>query len=98
MAIRAVNVRQKGQLTLPVDIREELGVKDGGRLLLERRGNEWVLVQADSLVDHTAGALAKYAKNMGSMTPAEMREAAIGAIAEENLETLRQIERDHESH
>lgn len=98
MAIRAINVRHKGQMTLPADIRKELGVKDGGRLLLERRENEWVLVPAGDLVDRTAGALADYARKVRPMTPAEMRETAAEAIAEENLETLRQIERDHESH
>lgn len=97
MAIRAVNVRHKGQMTLPADIRDELGVKDGGRLLLERRGHEWVLVRADDLIDRTAGALAEYVRNIPPMTPNEIREAAAEAIAEENLETLRQIERDRES-
>jgi len=98
MTIRAINIRHKGQMTLPADIRKELGVKDGGRLLLERRGNEWVLVRADDLVDRTAGALAEYARNIPSMSLDEMREAIVESIAEENLETLRQIERDCESH
>jgi len=98
MTIRAITIRHKGQMTLPADIRKELGVKDGGRLLLERRGNEWVLVRADHLVDRTAGALAEYARNVPPMSLDEMREAIVKSIAEENLETLRQIERDRESH
>jgi AbrB family looped-hinge helix DNA binding protein len=63
MTIRAVNVRHKGQMTLPADVRRELGVIDGGRLLLERRGREWVLIRSDDLVARTAGVFAKYVKD-----------------------------------
>jgi len=96
--VRAINVRRKGQITLPADIRDELGVNDGGKLLLERRGNEWVLIQPNVLKDRTAGALAEYARNMPTMTPSEMQEASTAAIAEENLATLREIDQDYESH
>lgn len=85
-------------MTLPADIRNELGVKDGGRVLLERRGHEWVLVRADDLVDRTAGSLAEYVPNIPPMSLDEMREAIAESIAEEKLETLRRIERDPESH
>jgi len=98
MAIRTVNVCQKGQMTLPADVRDELGVQNGGKLLLERQDNHWILVRADKLVDRTAGALAEYAKNVPLLTPAEMREAVAKAITEENLETLRQIDLGHENH
>ncbi|MBA2759035.1 MAG: AbrB/MazE/SpoVT family DNA-binding domain-containing protein [Chloroflexia bacterium] len=98
MVIRTVNVRQKGQMTLPADVRDQLGVQNGGKLLLERQENHWILVRADDLVDRTAGALAEYAMNVPLLTPAEMREAAAEAIAEENLETLRQIDQDRENH
>jgi len=98
MAIRTVNVCQKGQMTLPADVRDELGVQNGGKLLLERQENHWILVRADKLVDRTAGALAEYAKNVPLLTPAEMREAVAKAITEENLETLRQIDLGHENH
>ncbi|HET7612949.1 MAG TPA: AbrB/MazE/SpoVT family DNA-binding domain-containing protein [Gemmatimonadaceae bacterium] len=61
MVVHSVNVRHKGQMTLPVEIREELGIRDGGRILLERRGNEWVLVRPEDLVDQLAGSLSDYA-------------------------------------
>jgi bifunctional DNA-binding transcriptional regulator/antitoxin component of YhaV-PrlF toxin-antitoxin module len=85
-------------MTLPADVRDELGVQNGGKLLLERQDNHWILVRADKLVDRTAGALAEYAKNVPLLTPAEMREAVAKAITEENLETLRQIDLGHENH
>lgn len=60
MTIRTIIVRQRGQMTLPSDVREDLGVKDGGKLRLEHRGNEWVL-RPDDIVDRLAGALSNYA-------------------------------------
>lgn len=61
MAPRAIKVRPKGQLTLPADIRDELGLKNGDRLFIERRGNEIVLISPEDVVDPTAGILAEYA-------------------------------------
>jgi AbrB family looped-hinge helix DNA binding protein len=84
MAIRTVNVRQKGQMTLPADVRDELGVQNGGKLLLECQDNHWILVRTDDLVDRTDDALAEYAENVPLLTPAELREAAAKAIADEN--------------
>lgn len=63
MTVRTINLRQKGQITLPAEIRHELGLMDGDRLLVERRGKEIVLISPDDVVDRTAGALAEYAKN-----------------------------------
>jgi hypothetical protein len=42
--------------------------------------------------------LAEYVRNLPPRSLDEMREAIAESIAEENLETLRQIERDRESH
>jgi AbrB family looped-hinge helix DNA binding protein len=61
MVVHSVNVRLKGQMTLPVEVREDLGIKEGGKILLERRGNEWVLVRPEDLVDQLAGSLSDYA-------------------------------------
>ena len=98
MTLHTVNIRHKGQITLPASIRHELGLAEGDRLVVERRGQEIVLVQPENVVDPTAGALAKYARNLPPMSPSEMREAAARAIVENHLETMRQIERDHEDH
>lgn len=61
MVIHSVNVRHKGQMTLPADVREELGVRDGGRILIERREDMWVLVRPVELVEELAGSLHEYA-------------------------------------
>ncbi len=38
MVMYPVNVRHKGQVTIPASIRAELGLKEGDRLLVQRRG------------------------------------------------------------
>lgn len=70
--IREINVRDKGQMTLPADIRHDLGLDHGGKLLLIQRGDEYVLVRPQDLKDTAAGALAKYAKARNP-DPAEER-------------------------
>ncbi|HEV2073451.1 MAG TPA: AbrB/MazE/SpoVT family DNA-binding domain-containing protein [Thermomicrobiales bacterium] len=61
MTTRVINVRAKGQMTLPADIREELGLQDGGVIYLERRGKEFVLTPADAIEDPTAGIFKEFA-------------------------------------
>lgn len=81
MAIRAINLRHKGQITLPADLRDEMGLKDGDRLLVERRGKEIVLISPDDVVDPTAGALSEYAYTRNP-DPAEERRWVARHIAE----------------
>lgn len=86
MVTHSVNVRHKGQMTLPADVREELGVRDGGRILLERRDNSWVLVRPDEQVENLAGSLREYAGD----TPLEWdREEIWTEIATERDDRIR---------
>jgi len=39
-------VSSRGQLTLPANLRKRFGIKDGGAIILEERGNELVLKPA----------------------------------------------------
>lgn len=39
-------VSNRGQLTLPANLRKRFGIKDGGAVILEERGNELVLKPA----------------------------------------------------
>ena len=81
MALRRINVRHKGQITLPAEIREELGLKEGDRLLVERRGKEIVLTSPEDIVDPSAGVLAEYAYTRNP-DPAEERRWVARHIAE----------------
>lgn len=93
MVIHSVNVRHKGQMTLPADVREELGVRDGGKILLERQGNAWMLVRPDDLVDKLAGSLHDYAGD----TPLQWdREEVWTEIAAERDDRALRQDREHE--
>lgn len=98
MVTRSAKMKDKGQVTVPVEIRRKHDLHTGSQLVFEDRGDHFAVIPADTLVDRTAGALAEYAKHVSLLTPAEMREAAAEAIAEENLATLRQIDQDRENH
>lgn len=98
MVTRSARMKEKGQITVPAEIRKRYDLHAGSRLIFEERDDYIAVIPSDMVVDRTAGALAEYARNHSPMTSSEMREAAADAIAEENLETLRQIERDHEGH
>jgi AbrB family looped-hinge helix DNA binding protein len=81
MVMRAINVRPKGQITLPAEIRHELGIEAGDRLLIMVRGKEIVVISPDNVEDPTAGALAEYAYTRNP-DPAEERRWVARHIAE----------------
>jgi AbrB family looped-hinge helix DNA binding protein len=76
-----VTVRNKGQITLPAELRRELGISDGDCMLVQLRGREIVLISPNNVVDPTAGALAKYAYRRNP-DPAEERNWVAEYIAE----------------
>jgi len=80
-AIRAIRVRHKGQVTLPADIRSELGIEEGDKLFIERRGKEIVLISSQDAVDPSAGVLAEYAYTRNP-DPADERRWVARHIAE----------------
>lgn len=43
---QTIIVSNRGQLTLPASLRRRFGIKDGGAIILEERGNELVLKPA----------------------------------------------------
>lgn len=81
MTLRSIKVRHKEQITLLADVREEMGLKDGDRLLVESRGKEIVLIAPDDVVEPTAGALSEYAYTRNP-DPAEERRWVARHIAE----------------
>jgi len=62
VAVQAIRVRHKGQVTLPADIRNELGIAEGDKLFIERRGQEIVLTSTANVVDPLAGVFQNYVK------------------------------------
>jgi len=43
---QTVIVSNRGQITLPMNLRKRLGIKDGGAVILEERDNELILKPA----------------------------------------------------
>ena len=61
MATHSVNIRDKGQITLPADIRNKLGLEKGDTLLIEQRDRAIMLILPEDVVDPTAGIFKDHA-------------------------------------
>jgi AbrB family looped-hinge helix DNA binding protein len=75
-------VTRKGQVTIPVDIRRALGIKEGDKVAFVVEDNQVKLTRKGSVVKQTAGALKS---DIPALTPQEERDAAEQAIAEEAI-------------
>lgn len=61
MTIRVVTVKQKGQITLPADLRRKYHLGEGSKVVIEDRDGMMVLISPDDVVDPTAGIFKDYA-------------------------------------
>lgn len=50
--MRAVKVLPKGQITLPKEVREELGIRVGDTLVLEKAGQKVLLRKGKTLLEY----------------------------------------------
>ncbi len=87
MATQTTKMTRKGQVTIPVEIRNALNLHEGDFFLVERVDNRVVLQRAKDVADRTAGIFAKYALPI-PLTPAEEREAFEQGVAEEVAASL----------
>lgn len=78
-------VTRKGQVTIPVEIRRALRLKEGDKVAFTVEEGEVKLGRAVSVVERTAGALKSDAP---VLTAEEERAAAERAIAEDVLERI----------
>jgi len=77
--MRAV-ITRKGQVTVPAEIRRQLGLKRGDRVAFVLDEGEVRLTRTGSVVERTAGA---FRTRRTALTAEELREAAERAMAEE---------------
>lgn len=63
MTLRKSKVTRKGQVTIPIDIREKLDIKIGDTVLFEEHDGKVSIVRPKDVVDRTAGIFKDYAKN-----------------------------------
>lgn len=87
MALRKSKVTRKGQVTIPIEIREKLDIKIGDTVLFEERDGQVAIVRPEKVVDWTSGALKQYAQNR-HLTPQEIREIAAQSIAEQTASEI----------
>ncbi|MBX3071055.1 MAG: AbrB/MazE/SpoVT family DNA-binding domain-containing protein [Thermomicrobiales bacterium] len=81
---------RKGQVTVPIEFRRELGIDEGDSVAFERAGDALIVRPVGSVVERTRGALAKYAKHP-PLTAEEERAAFEQAVADEQVETDERI-------
>lgn len=73
--MRLVSVTRKGQVTIPDDVRRELGIKLGTKLLVDKVGKEYVLmkkVEMAGSIDELQRIGQEIAKKRG-LTPGEVQ-------------------------
>lgn len=97
MVAQTIQLRPTGQMTLPAEIREKLGLYDGDKLHIELKDRSIIISRPADIIDRTAGALKRYAKNSPQLSPEDIDRTAAEAIAEAGLRTLREIEEDYNS-
>jgi len=84
--MRTTTMTRKGQVTIPTEIRQALGLVEGDRLEVQLEANTVCLRRAESVIARTAGIFA----HSGPARSAEkLREAAETAIALEAEERSR---------
>jgi len=93
MAImRQSRVRRKGQVTIPIEIREEFDFKEGDVVLFEGRDKHVAILHPEDVKDWTSGYLRQYT-NGEHLTPDEIREFASQSIADQVLSEMDEIEK-----
>jgi AbrB family looped-hinge helix DNA binding protein len=78
-------VTRKGQVTVPAEIRRELGLKQGDRVAFILDDGEVRLTRTVSVVQRTAGALKS---RKPPLTAEQLRESAERAMAEEAVQRM----------
>ncbi len=82
-------VTRKGQVTIPADIRRELDIKEGDRLIFQRRNGTIELLTVDEILRRTAGSL-PLKPGVKPATIAELNEAAAQGWVNDAIEDLNQ--------
>lgn len=78
-------VTRKGQVTVPVEIRRALGLKEGDPVEFTLKDGEVRFARTGSVVERTAGI---FKSNEPPMTERELKDAAEQAIADDAYERM----------
>jgi AbrB family looped-hinge helix DNA binding protein len=88
MATHIMGVTREGQVTIPIEVRRSLDLKEGDQMVVGQRGESVLLRRASSVAERTAGILAKY--RLATPLSAEAERAAFErAVADEVVDDHR---------
>jgi AbrB family looped-hinge helix DNA binding protein len=79
-------VTRKGQVTIPAEVRRELGIKEGDRVSFRMEDGGVHIIRRGSVAERTAGM---FKSNEPPLSAQELRELAEQAIAEEAMRRSR---------
>lgn len=77
MLIKNVKVTRKGQITIPIEFREEMGIDEGDLVSVRRTEHGVEITRPDEWARRSAGIYRSYAEQFGPLTPDQIRELAI---------------------
>ena len=80
--VRTRTVGKKGQVTIPKEIREKFGLKEGERVVFEIRGDEIVMRPEKSGEDYVEELASVVKKKLEAPEPAELKRLYYGQIEE----------------
>lgn len=83
-------ITRKGQMTIPIEFRRDLGIDGGDSVAVERVGNTLVLTRSGSVTERTGGMFAQYRKS-APLTVEDERALFEQAVADEQVETDERI-------
>lgn len=91
MATTFHSVTKKGQITIPVDVRRELGIREGDQVGFIKQGGDYILVRPEDIVRRLAGSLSAY-RLPRPLTIEEEDEAYQQGVADEVVRSMREDE------
>jgi AbrB family looped-hinge helix DNA binding protein len=81
-------VTRKGQITIPIEIRKELDIREGDHLLVRKVDDKIILENNRDWATRTAGIFKEYARNVPHLEPGEERRWFEEAVADEVIRSM----------
>lgn len=80
--VRTRVVGKKGQVTIPKDLREKFGLKEGERVVFEVRGDEIVIKPEKVGKDYVEELISVVKKKLEAPEPADLKRSYYGQVEE----------------
>ncbi len=80
--VRTRVVGKKGQVTIPKDLREKFGLKEGERVVFEVRGDEIVIKPEKVGKDYVEELISVVKKKLEAPEPADLKRLYYGQVEE----------------